>query len=277
MSHADFEMVVRQLADDLAFGTDPSLFVGTGLEYAQSRPYEPGDPVKQIDWKVTARIGHAYLKQFETLKRMTLYLVVDTSASMSVSSTGLSKHELAVWIASAIGLVGLRRLSPVGIVGAGERRTRLVPSLAAGDLWRALEPLRAHGTREKTLLGERLDALDPQLARRGVIIVVSDLHDPDAVQSLKRIGHRHDVIVLHLEDPAERGGLRAGFFRGGEAETGRTFVAGGRARWRRHRDVERKLAGAGVSYLHLSTDRPFLPSLRQFLANRAALMWRQGR
>ena len=55
LSHGDFEMVVRRLADDLAFGTDASLFTGSGIEYAQSRPYEPGDPIKQIDWRMTAR------------------------------------------------------------------------------------------------------------------------------------------------------------------------------------------------------------------------------
>lgn len=269
-------MVVRQLADDLAFGTDESLFVGSGLEYAQSRPYEPGDPVKQIDWKITARTGHAYLKQYETLKRTTLYLVVDTSTSMSVTSTRLSKHELAVWMASAIGLVGLRRLSPVAMVSAGDRQTRMEPSLVPGDLWQAIEPLRAHGLEEKTALGERLDALDPQLSRRSVIIVISDLHDPSAARSLKRIAQRHDVIALHLEDPAERGRLKAGFFRGGEAESGRTFIAGSRARWRPDKDLSRRLAGANVSYLHLFTDRPFLTPLRQFLASRAALMRGRG-
>lgn len=276
MSHADFEMVVRHLADDLAFGTDESLFVGSGLEYAQSRPYEPGDPVKQIDWKITARTGHAYLKQYETLKRTTLYLVVDTSASMSATSTRLSKHELAVWMASAIGLVGLRRLSPVAVVSAGQRKTRMEPSLAPASLWQAIEPLREQGVDEQTVLGERLSALDPQLDRRSLLVVISDLHDPAAVQGLKRMGQRHDVVVLHLEDPAERGGLRAGFFRGGEAETGRTFLAGGRTRWPRDEQLAHQLAAANVSYLHLFTDRPFLTAVRQFLSSRAVLMRGRG-
>ncbi len=107
-------MVVRRLADDLAFGTDDSLFVGSGLEYAQSRPYEPGDPVKQLDWRISAKTGKAFVKQYESLRRIAMYLVVDTSSSMSVSSGPLSKHDLAIWIAAALGLVAHRRLSPVG-------------------------------------------------------------------------------------------------------------------------------------------------------------------
>src|SRR5437867_9281324 len=103
--HADFEMVVRRMADDLAFGTDVSRFVGAGLEYAQSRPYVPGDPVKMMDWRITARLGRPFVKEYETLKRTCLYLVVDTSASMGVSSTVMTKHDMAVWIAAAVGLL----------------------------------------------------------------------------------------------------------------------------------------------------------------------------
>ncbi len=268
LTHLDFEMVVRRLADDLAFGSDASLFVGSGLEYAQSRPYEPGDPVKQIDWRISARLGRAYIKQYETLKRIAMYLVIDTSSSMSAASTRLTKHDMAIWIASAIGLVGLRRMSPVGVVGGGERETRLELSLARGDLWRAIEPLRMHATGETTSVGERLRTLEPRMNRSSLVIVISDLHDPEAVSALRHVAQKHDVIALHLEDPAERGHLRGGFVRGIEAETGTTFTAGGRTRWRIESETARELAGAGIGYLHLTTDRVFVPALRHFLASR---------
>ncbi len=117
--------------------------MGSVLEYAQSRPYEPGDSIRQFDWRLTAKTGKPYVKQYETLKRIAVYLVIDTSSSMSVSSIPFSKHDMAIWMASAIGLVAQRRLSPVAVVGGGQRETRLEPSLAQGDLWRAIEPLRA--------------------------------------------------------------------------------------------------------------------------------------
>ncbi len=63
MFHGDFELVVRRLADDLAFGTDASRFVGSGLEYAQSPPYAPGDSIRQIDWKITARTSGTWVKE----------------------------------------------------------------------------------------------------------------------------------------------------------------------------------------------------------------------
>ena len=272
LSRANFELVVRRIANDIAFGTDDSLFVGSGLEYAQSRPYTPGDPVRQIDWKLSARMPVAYIKQHETLKRIAMYLIVDTSASMSVSSTSLSKHGLAVWAAAAIGLVGVRRLSPVSVLSAGARHGRSrsdhTPSLSPDDLWRDLEPLRAYDVNEDTELGQRLTALSAQLTRRSLLVVLSDLHDRDALPALRRLGHQHDVVVLHLQDPAEIGSLRAGYFRGTEAESGTAFLADGRQRWRDSCTTARDLAGADVSYLKLVTNRPILSPLRQFLLMR---------
>lgn len=275
LSHGDFEMVIRRLADDLAFGTDASRFTGSGLEYAQSRMYEPGDSIRQIDWRLTARTQGTYVKEYEALKRTDVHLVVDTSASMAVSSTALSKHDLAIWIAAAIGLIAQRRLSPCAVIGAGERTTRFEPSLLRSDLRQSLEPLRLGQHAETTNLGERLEELAARAKRSSVIVILSDLHDPTAMSAIRHAAQRHDVIVFELHDPAEQGQLNAGFFRGREAETGRHFIGHGRLRWssknvdHEQEDTGQVLARSGASWLRLDTDKPFLPPLRHFLANRA--------
>ena len=98
--------------------------------------------------------------------------------------------------------------------------------------------------------------------------------DLDAVDAIRQAAQRHDVVVLRLRDPAERDRLRAGFIRGREAETGRSFVGSGRTRWRNGgtgehaEDVGRRLARAGAGFLMLDVDRPVLPPLRHFLAAR---------
>lgn len=268
LAHGDFEMVVRRLADDLAFGTDTSLFTGSGLEYAQSRPYEAGDPIKQMDWRLTARTGKPYVKEYEALKRTNVLLLLDTSASMGVGSTRLTKHDLGVWLAAAIGLIAQRRLSPTAVIGAGERTTRFEPSLLASDLWQALEPLRSSSDTEQTALGERLNDVVVRARRSSVIVVISDLHDPDAVPAIRLAAQRHDVIVLELRDPVEHGRLRAGYFRGREAETGRTFIGHGRQQWFEKDETGQSLARAGASWLRLETGAAFIPPLRYFLASR---------
>lgn len=270
LAHGDFEMVVRRLADDMAFGTDLSLFVGSGLEYAQSRPYSPGDAIKMMDWRLSARTGKPYVKEYETLKRTCIYLVLDTSASMAVSSTPLTKHDMGVWIAAAVGLVGQRRLSPVAVVGGGERETRLIPSLLRSDLWQTVEPMRTKHYGERTKLTERLTMLDVRADRRSLVMVITDLHDPNVMPSLRHVAQKHDCVVVHLVDPAEVGSLRSGFFLGQEAESGRTFLAGGRTKWTRTQEHESELMRSGIGCVRLRTDEPFVGRLRHFLSARAA-------
>ena len=276
LSHGDFELIVRRLADDLAFGTDASRFVGSGLEYAQSRPYAPGDSIRQIDWKITARARGTWVKEYEAIKRTQVHLLVDTSASMTSASTRLSKHDLAVWIAAALGLVAQRRLSPCTVIGAGERETRFLPSLLRSDLWQALEPLRTGSPGETTRLATRVEELSVRAKRSSVVVVLSDLHDPGAVDALRNAAQRHDVVAIELHDPAEAGRLRAGFFRGVEAETGATFIGHGGLHWTsknahiQETDAGQVLARSGVSWLQLHTNQPFLAPLRHFLAHRAA-------
>jgi uncharacterized protein (DUF58 family) len=268
LARGDFEMVVRRLADDLAFGMDLSRFIGSGLEYAQSRPYSPGDPIKMMDWKITARLGKPFVKEYDTPKRTNVFIVVDTSASMGISSAMITKHDLAVWIASAIGLIAQRRMSPVGVIGGGERETRLNPSLNRADLWQALDPLRASNLSEGTRLADRLGDLDLRATRSSVFIVISDLHDPDAIPAIRHASQKHDCVAIHLMDPAERGRLRAGFFRGQEAESGRSFVAHSNSAWGREGEVAADFARCGTSYLRLQTDQPFIAPLRHFLSFR---------
>lgn len=276
LARGDFELVVRRLAEDIVFGADASMFIGGGLEYAGSRPYQPGDPVRALNWRLTARTGRPFVKEYEALKRTCLYVVVDTSGSMAVASGPRSKHDLAVWIAAGLGLVGQRRMSPVAIVGGGGRETRVEPSLARGDLWRALEPLRTPDNAEPTMLAQRLRALTGRVERSSVIAVLSDLHDPGSLGALRRAAQGNDCIVIHLRDPAEAGGLGAGFVRGREAETGAVFTAHSGTRWAAPDEIKADLARAGIDYLRLDVDKPFIPALRHFLSSRGGLMGNRG-
>lgn len=277
LAAAEFELVVRRLAEDLTYGADPSRFVGSGTEYAQTRLFSPGDPVRAIDWRVTARTGKVHVKDYQATKRVPIFIVVDTSASMATSSTPLSKHDAAIWIASVLALVGLNRRSPVAIVaaGTGERtqsaENSLHPTLSRGGLWRSIHALRAPGWSEHTALTPALKRIEALTKVSSAVIVVSDLHDPAALPALKRIAQRHDCLAAQLVDPAERGGLRAGFVRAREAETGRSFTATGRTSFfdGSTRDLHADLIGAGVDHAVIATDQPLLNSLRELLDSHA--------
>ena len=266
-----FLIAIKKLADELSYGTDRSPFLGSGIEYAQSRPYQWGDPIRSIDWRVTARTGKVYVKEYEAPKRMPCYLLMDTSASMTVTSVKRSKYAVAVHIAGGLAFACLDRVSPVGVVGVGGRDFRLKPSLSRGQIMQWLHHFRTFRYDEPTALGRRVAQLAPSLTSRCLVMVLSDLHDPTAVPALKLMAQQHDVIVIQLQDPAELGVRGAGFLQAGEAETGRVFVTTGGRQWVDPEVTARDLKRAGVDHLLIRTDKPFVANLRNFLKARGLL------
>ena len=262
-----FEIAVRRLANALSYGQESSPFLGAGIEYVQSRLYQSGDPVKFIDWRITGRTGKYHVKEYEAPKQLPVYLLVDTSASMCVSSQRLSKYAWAVQLAGGLALAAVEHMNPVGLMTVGERELHHTPSLARNSIMQWLHQLRHYRFVEGTTLGKRIRELIPRVEQRCLFVVISDLHDTDAIPAIKLMAHDHDCAVLHLQDPAERGHTRGGIFRAAEAETGRDFVAHGRSRFFADVDTH-ALARAGVDYLHLPTDAPIVPQLRHFLKNR---------
>lgn len=266
-----FVIAIKRLADNLSYGTDQSPFLGAGIEYVQSRQYQWGDPIRHIDWRVTARTGKPYIKEFEAPKRMPCYLLLDTSASMTVGSQPRSKYALAVHLAGGLALACLDRISPVGVLGVGDRGLHIDPSLSRPQVLQWLHRLRRYRFDESTQLAKRVRQLTPALTSRVLIVVLSDMHDPQAVAALKLMAQKHDCAVIQLRDPAEDGLPGSGFFRAQEAETGQHFVTHGRRQWLDQNTLEEELKRGGIDHLVISTDQPFAQKLRYFLESRHLL------
>lgn len=266
-----FELVLRRLADELTYGSENSRFVGSGIDYAQSRPYAPGDPVRSIDWKVTARTRRVHVKDYEAPKRADVHILVDTSASMSVSSVPLTKQGAAVWAAGALGLVSLRRRNPVAVISGGARAVISPPALTSASLYRSLEQLRTEDPREGPGLVGAIERVKHGADRASLLVVISDLHEAGATEAVISAAQRHDCLVIRPRDPAEEGHLRAGFVRAAEAESGATFIAGPRAALLTDEALARdtRLAEGAVSHIELRTDEPLLQPLKRALASRA--------
>lgn len=282
LTAARFEMVVQRLADDLTYGTDDSRFVGSGIEYAQSRPFVWGDSVRAIDWRVTGRTGRTHVKEYVATKRTPVWIVVDTSASMRASSTSISKHAVATWAGAVLALVALARQSPAGVIGTGGEGldTASGHSSARGRVWRGVHAVRlsrttrAHGTRE--LLDLTLAEVDRRSSSASLVIVLSDLREERAVEAIQRTAMRHDCVVGHLVDPAEFGLHAPGYLRAREAETGAATVSSGKARRTFDEEcsaIRAAVIGAGGAggavYALLRTDRPLVPEMRRLIERNA--------
>ncbi|WP_254513718.1 DUF58 domain-containing protein [Anatilimnocola floriformis] len=266
-----FEFEIKLLADSLSFGGDASRFLGSGLEYAQSRKYEPGDPVKLIDWRVTARTGKPFVKEYEAARQVPIYLAVDTSASMCVGSVERNKYYWAVRLAAGIGQAGLERLSPVGLIAGGERDLRITPTLSSQSLLQWAEQLRQFDFQERTQLSTRLRTLAASLKSRSIVFVLSDLHDEGSLEVMELLATNHELVVLWLQDPAEVKLPRGGIFRAREAETGTKAVLHGWTKLTSSDRIRESLVQSGIEFLHIPIDEPVLPRVRYFLKHRKSL------
>ncbi|MEM9015943.1 MAG: DUF58 domain-containing protein, partial [Verrucomicrobiota bacterium] len=263
-----FLLAVRRMADSFSYGTDRSPFLGSGIEYVQSRPYEYGDPVKNLDWRVTARTGRYHVKEYEAPKRMPCWLLIDTSASMTISSQARSKYAQAVHIAGGLALACLDRVSPVGILGVGEQDLRVEPSLSREQILQWMHRLRTYRFDERTSLSRRIVELNPSLTSTSLVIVLSDLYDAEALPALKQLAQRHDVAVIQLADPAESELGGAGFIRGREAETGTSFTTLSRRVSLGKDRVASELKRGRIDHLYLPTNEPVVLPLRPFFESR---------
>ena len=266
-----FWIAVKRLADNLTYGTDRSPFLGSGVEYVQSRQYQWGDPVKSIDWRVTARTGKPHIKEYEAPKSLPAYLLIDTSASMTISSSKTSKYSLAVHIAAGLAHACLDRVSPVGVLGVGDRGLHVKPSLSKDQVMQWFSKLRRFRYDESTTLGRRITELNSSMLNRALVIVLSDMHDPDSLSALKQMSQQHDCVVLQLQDASEKNLRGAGIFRAREAETGDSFVSVGSRHWLNQENIEQQLKRAGIDHVMIQTDQPFVHTLRHFFASRNVL------
>ena len=276
LSSRQFFLAVKRLADSLSYGMDHSPFLGSGVEYVQSRPYQYGDPIKLIDWRVTARTRKVHVKEYEAPKRMPVYLLVDTSASMTISSHHPSKYETAVFLAGGWHWPVSTGSARSACWAWGARACTCDPACLEIRFSSGCTGCAGFVTTRRLLSGSRLIELSPSLSQRVLVIVLSDMHDPRAVPALKRLAQEHDCAVLQLRDPAEDRLRGVGFVRATEAETGRGLL-GPRPGPRLRFGARRGTAQKGWHRLSLDPDRPAVRVESPAVLQTAQLAWPRSR
>ncbi|MCK4305400.1 MAG: DUF58 domain-containing protein [Candidatus Eisenbacteria sp.] len=210
------DLVARLVVEGFITGLHRSPYHGFSVEFAEHRPYMPGDPIRAVDWKVYAKSDRYYIKEFEEETNLRSHLLLDTSSSMAYRSEKklLTKLEYGIYLSAALAYLMIRQQDAVGLLTFDEIVRRFVPSRSVGTHLRVilgeLERL-AHSPKEmdrgrRTRIGQSLHHLADRLTRRGLMILVSDLMDQpeEVLAGLKHFRHRqHEVVVFHVLDPAE--------------------------------------------------------------------------
>jgi uncharacterized protein (DUF58 family) len=199
----------RHIVEGYVAGLHRSPYRGFSIEFAEHREYAPGDDLRYVDWKVFGRTDKFYLKQFEDETNLICYLVLDISESMRYQGpdAALSKLEYAQCLAAAIAWLVLHQQDAVGLVTFdNEIRANVAPSSNASHLRSLLQVMEDVHPVAKTATGPIFHELAERFRKRGVVLILSDLFDEvgSLMAGLKHFAHRrHDVILLHVLDPAE--------------------------------------------------------------------------
>lgn len=278
----DMELVARSVANGFLHGVQPSEQRGVGIEFSQYRGYEPGDAPSRIDWKLYARSDRYFVREAERESETKVWLVLDTSQSMRLSSEDgvWSKFDYGRYLAATLAYLAQSQGDQVGLVVLGGAAPILVPALAGIRQWhrllQQLDDLEAGG---KFPDSETLGAELARLQGSGLVIFISDLHQQgqEIDEFLRRVSTRHnEVAVLRLECDDERDFPFKGAVRFEDLETGETVLASGRsarAHYARAReqwlgDIQQRLGQWEIGIDTLSTDEPLDFGLHAFLERR---------
>jgi uncharacterized protein (DUF58 family) len=271
------EITTKRLVEQGVAGSYHSVFKGRGMEFAEVRPYHPGDDVRAIDWKRTARMGSPFVKQFVEERDLTVFFAVDVSGSLRYGSRAIAKRELAAEVSALLAFAALRNHDRVGAALLTDRLEQfLPPQRRRNQVLRLVHEILEHPAAGGTDLERGLGAALANLRQRAVLFVVSDFVGTPPVEALKRAAARHDVVVLEIVDPRDLELPAVGPVVVEDAETGRRAIVDGRraaaaeaTRVRRERGaLDQAIARLGVDRLVLRTDRPYLPELVAFFERR---------
>ena len=274
--------VMRRL-DGRVQGAYRTVYRGSGLDFAGLRGYVEEDDARHIDWNATARMNEPQVRQFTEDRDLTVWLVLDRSASMTVGAPGRGKQdvlgELALVLARMFGRGGNR----VGAILYGAGATRVIPTgtgrahaLRIGyELGRVVEPTQGTGT---TDFAAMLDTVSTLARRRSLVIVISDfIGVGEWDKPLMRLTHRHDVAVLRVVDPVDDDLPDAGLIFVEDAETGEQFLIDSsdplfRARMQdgvdeREADLTGRMRRAGVPLHRIDTDKDVVAALVDVVAS----------
>jgi uncharacterized protein (DUF58 family) len=276
----EIELRTRVLVNTVFTGEYRSVFRGQGIEFAEVRAYQEGDDFRSIDWNVSARFAHPFVKSYAEERELTLLLIVDQSGSLHFGAP-MSKSALAVEVAAVLALAAARHNDRVGALMFADRVEYVIrPAKGRAHALRVIRDLLAFAPRGRgTNLAEALRYAQKLLRHRAIIVVLSDFRAEGWEDPLARLAVRNDLVAITIDDPREVAFPPAGWVDFADAETGQRLLLdtghpGTRTRLRLAAERlvaerSRKLQQSGASRVALRTDVPYGVALRRAFHNRA--------
>lgn len=277
----EIEIYTRRLVNDTLAGEYHSVFKGRGMEFLEVREYQSGDDIRSIDWNVTARMGHPFVKQHVEERELTIFFLVDTSASGNFGTVNILKGELAVELCAILAFSAIRNNDKVGLITFTDTVEKYIPPKKGKNhalrVMRELLYFQPQGT--GTNIRAALEYLNRILKRKAVVFLVSDFIASGYEQALRVTSRKHDVIPITITDPRELELPNVGLVELEDAETGEqimldTFDPEVRKAYQalalQEQAIRKRLfRSMKLDVIDIRTDRPYLQTLISFFHKRA--------
>lgn len=275
------EIRTNVLVSNVFSGEYQSVFKGRGMEFSEVREYQQGDDIRTIDWNVTARMGHPFVKKFVEERELTVMLLVDASSSGEFGTVKQMKGEIAVEICALLAFSAIKNKDRVGLIIFTDKIEKFIPpKKGRKHVLRVIrELLYFHPEHNQTDISVALTYLRNVVNRRSVVFVVSDFMAKGYEKALKVAHQRHDIIPITITDPREMTLPKVGFIHLEDAETGEEMLIdtsnpvvresffGISSEEKRERD--KLFKSINVDQIDITTDRSYIKPLMQFFRMRA--------
>ncbi len=271
----------RRMVNDVMAGEYQSAFKGRGMEFDTVREYQEGDEERTIDWNVTARFGHPYVKSYIEERELTVVFLVDISASGQFGSHKQFKKEVAAELCAVLAFNAIKKNDRVGLILFSDQIELFVPpQKGKTHVLRVIRELLYFKPQHvKTSINTALEFFNRVNKKRAVLFLVSDFLDEAYFKNVNLTNRRHDLVAVEIYDPKEERLSGLGLLELEDRETGEHYMVDTDSDgWRRHHqairsrfDEEKKVnfRRFGVDHLRIRTDRPFEHDLTNFFKKRS--------
>lgn len=275
------QITTSRLVNESLAGEYHSVFKGRGMEFDEVREYQHGDDVRTIDWNVTSRAGHPYVKRYVEERELTVMLLVDASASGLFGSSEKMKSEIAAELSALLAFSAIKNNDRVGAILFTDKVEKFIPPRRGSThVLRVIREILFYRPQGKgTCIQKALEHLNLVVHKRAVVFLISDLLDQGFEQSLKIANRRHDIVIIRVVDPRERELPNVGILEARDAETGEivyidTSLSSVRAQyhdnWERNRErIERLFHLNKIDHIAIDTAVPYVAPLVRFFEERA--------
>ena len=274
------EISTNRLVTNIFAGEYESAFKGRGMEFDEVREYQHGDEIRTIDWNVTAKMGHPFVKKFVEERELIMMLLVDVSGSTKFGTYQQKKSDIIAEISALLAFSAVKNNDKVGLICFTDQVELFIPPRKGKKhvLRLIRDILYCKPKRVTTDLGEALSFLERIQKRKSVVFLISDFRDNDYEKPLKRINPRHDLVAISVTDRRETEFPDVGLIELEDTETGEIILFDSSSTKTRRYFQEKNLSETNkrqkkflknkIDNIEIYTDQPYTQSLIHFFQHR---------